>query len=81
VLRTTARTLEVTDEGPGIPEAVRDSLFEPFVTTRAAGIGLGLAVVKQVAEEHGARLEFESSAAGTVFRIDFGAAADGDAAA
>jgi len=80
VLRTSARTLEVADEGAGIPEEVRDDLFEPFVTTRAAGIGLGLAVVKQVAEEHGARLHFESAEGGTVFRVDFGATGGDDAA-
>lgn len=68
-LRAGERGLEVADEGPGIPEDVRENLLQPFVTTKEAGIGLGLAVVKQVADEHGAELSFETGPAGTTFRI------------
>ena len=45
------------------------TLFDPFVTTKEAGIGLGLAVVKQVADEHEVELEFRTGASGTTFTI------------
>lgn len=48
--------LVVEDTGPGPPEAVRDSIAEPFVTGKPEGIGLGLAVAKAVAEAHGGTL-------------------------
>jgi signal transduction histidine kinase len=47
--------LRVLDEGPGIDPDLRDKMFEAFVTTRADGAGLGLSLVKRVAEEHGGR--------------------------
>jgi len=73
VVRLTAAdgAVSVQDEGSGIPGEVRESLMQPFVTTKEAGIGLGLAVVKQVADEHGARLEFRTGSAGTTFTIRF----------
>ncbi|HEX5139192.1 MAG TPA: ATP-binding protein [Planctomycetota bacterium] len=63
--------VEVQDEGGGIPEEVMGSLLQPFVTTKEGGIGLGLAVVAQVAEEHGARLDFRTGKGGTTFSIRF----------
>jgi signal transduction histidine kinase len=45
--------LRVVDEGPGVSDELRDKVFEAFVTTRADGGGLGLSLVKRVAEEHG----------------------------
>ena len=48
--------LTVLDNGPGFPDKVLKRAFEPYVTTKAKGTGLGLAVVKKVADEHGARL-------------------------
>jgi len=63
--------IEVRDEGPGIPAEVRETLLQPFVTTKAGGIGLGLAVVAQVAEEHGARLDFRTGPGGTTFSLTF----------
>ncbi|MFO1218299.1 MAG: ATP-binding protein [Burkholderiaceae bacterium] len=48
--------LAVTDNGPGFSEKVLKRAFEPYVTTKAKGTGLGLAVVRKIADEHGARL-------------------------
>ncbi len=73
-LRAEGRAIHVEDEGPGIPEDLQDRILQPFVTTRAAGIGLGLAVVKQVADEHGAALDFRTGAGGTTFTLLFPAA-------
>lgn len=44
--------ITVRDNGPGIPEATKDTLFEPYVTTRAKGTGLGLAISKKIVEDH-----------------------------
>jgi signal transduction histidine kinase len=46
-------SVEVTDTGPGIPDALREKVFEPFYTTKTSGTGLGLAIVKHVVEVHG----------------------------
>jgi len=48
--------LHVTDNGPGFPDKVLKRAFEPYVTTKSKGTGLGLAVVKKIADEHGARV-------------------------
>ena len=45
--------IRVADDGPGIPEEVIDQVFDPFFTTRAAGTGLGLAVLASVVQRHG----------------------------
>ncbi|MDP3133175.1 MAG: ATP-binding protein, partial [Burkholderiaceae bacterium] len=49
--------LTVLDSGPGFPEHILQRAFEPYVTTKAGGTGLGLAVVKKIADEHGARIQ------------------------
>jgi nitrogen fixation/metabolism regulation signal transduction histidine kinase len=49
--------LTVTDTGPGFAPNILQRAFEPYVTTKAKGTGLGLAVVKKIADEHGARIE------------------------
>ena len=64
--------ISVADEGPGIPEKVRTSLFEPFVTTKpeGKGTGLGLSTVLMVVERHNGHVDFDSEEArGTTFRI------------
>ena len=54
--RLRAVRLKVEDNGPGFPENVLKRAFEPYVTTKSKGTGLGLAVVKKIADEHGARV-------------------------
>ena len=52
--------LSVSDNGPGFSDAVLQRAFEPYVTTKASGTGLGLAVVKKIADEHNARIEIKN---------------------
>ena len=59
----------VQDNGPGIPEDVRPHLFEPFVTTKSSGSGLGLALVAKIINDHGGVIESESQPNRTVFKI------------
>ena len=64
--------LEITDTGPGIPDAARDQLFTPFFTTKANGCGLGLMIVKEVLVRHGFEFALENrEAGGALFRIVF----------
>ncbi len=59
----------VTDNGAGIPEDLRPHLFDPFVTTKRNGTGLGLALVAKVIGDHGGVIEFDSQPRRTVFRV------------
>ena len=52
--------LSIEDNGPGFSAAVLQRAFEPYVTTKASGTGLGLAVVKKIADEHNARIELKN---------------------
>lgn len=63
--------VEVADSGSGPPAEIAGKLFEPFVTGKEEGIGLGLAVAKQAAEAHGAELSWERRDGKTVFRVEF----------
>jgi signal transduction histidine kinase len=71
--------IRVTDNGTGIPDAVRARLFEPFVSSKGQrGTGLGLAVARKIAERHGGRLEVEqTSRKGTTFALVLPAAGEG----
>lgn len=60
--------VEVSDDGPGIPADVLEKLFDPFVSTKEGGTGLGLALSQQIAREHGGAIEVESrEGAGATF--------------
>jgi signal transduction histidine kinase len=62
--------ISVGDNGPGVPEAVRDRIFYPFFTTKSHGSGVGLATAQKIAASHGGTLEFESPpGGGAVFRV------------
>ena len=52
--------LAVIDQGPGFSENILKRAFEPYVTTKAKGTGLGLAVVKKIMEEHGGRVDIHN---------------------
>jgi signal transduction histidine kinase len=62
--------LEVSDQGPGVPPDVRDRVFEPFVTTKQDGVGLGLALTKRIVEDHGGSIGFDPVERGTTFWIE-----------
>ncbi|MCL2657758.1 MAG: HAMP domain-containing histidine kinase [Betaproteobacteria bacterium] len=61
--------ISVHDEGPGPDAAIREHLFEPFVTGRADGAGLGLSIVREVAATHDGSARLGSCPAGTVFEM------------
>ncbi len=60
----------VSDDGPGVPEHIRERIFEPFFTTRARGNGIGLAIVKSVVEAHRGRVYLADVRPGATFVID-----------
>lgn len=68
VLRSALR-VDVVDDGPGVPAELRDTLFEPLVSGRADGTGLGLALSREIAREHGGELRCTSRPGETVFSL------------
>lgn len=61
--------IEVEDDGPGIPANIAQQIFEPFVSGRENGTGLGLALVSKIVTDHGALIRVDSRPGKTVFRI------------
>lgn len=68
--------VRISDDGPGVPREIRRTLFEPGVTTKRGGWGIGLALVRRVVEEgHGGILTLEPTTPGTTFQMRFPLAA------
>ncbi|MEP5731863.1 MAG: ATP-binding protein [Sulfitobacter sp.] len=61
--------IEVIDDGPGLPEHIKGDVFDPFVSGRENGTGLGLALVSKIISEHGGWISVDSVPGKTVFRI------------
>ncbi|MCK4939589.1 MAG: PAS domain-containing protein [Rhodospirillaceae bacterium] len=62
-------SISVCDNGPGIPQDVQDHLFEPFVTAKQGGSGLGLALVSKIIDDHSGVIDFKSDPGKTMFRV------------
>jgi signal transduction histidine kinase len=62
--------ISVIDRGTGIAPKDRESIFNPFFTTKSSGVGLGLAIVSKIVDEHGGQITVESEpGAGSVFHV------------
>ncbi len=64
-----ALELQVIDDGPGVPEEIRDRVFNPLVSGREGGSGIGLALVQTYVQNHGGVVEFDSRPGRTVFTL------------
>lgn len=68
-VRVEPGVIRVSDDGPGVPPALRDRVFEPFFTTRTTGTGLGLAICRNAAEAMGGALSLEEADRGASFLL------------
>ncbi|MGA7630505.1 MAG: ATP-binding protein [Terriglobales bacterium] len=74
--------LRLADTGPGVPEELREEIFNPFVTTKKTGVGLGLSIVSKIVDGHGGSIHVENAAeGGAVFTLFFPLGESGDAQA
>jgi signal transduction histidine kinase len=64
-------SVRIEDSGPGIPTELRDQIFNPFVTTKKAGVGLGLSIVAKIVDEHRGSIELDAGDKGVSFTIFF----------
>lgn len=64
-----AVVVSVTDNGPGVPDALHDRIFHPLVTGREGGTGLGLSLAQDFVQQHGGVIEFDSHPGHTEFRL------------
>ena len=64
-----ALELQVVDDGPGVPEEIRERIFHPLVSGREGGSGLGLSLAQTFVQYHQGVVEFESGPGRTIFRI------------
>jgi signal transduction histidine kinase len=72
--------VEIEDSGPGVPPELKEQIFNPFVTTKKTGVGLGLAIVSKIVDAHGGSLKLMSPAhQGACFRVTFPVGSDADA--
>jgi nitrogen fixation/metabolism regulation signal transduction histidine kinase len=70
LIEENAFVIAVDDDGPGVPESMRDAIFDPYVTTKSEGTGLGLAIGKKIVVEHGGTIDAgPSPLGGARFRI------------
>ncbi|MEL0304002.1 MAG: ATP-binding protein, partial [Rhodobiaceae bacterium] len=72
--------IEIIDNGPGIAPDMRDHIFDPFVSGKSGGSGLGLALVASVVADHGGLVEADSVPGRTVFRFNFPPTGEGQVA-
>ena len=61
----------LADTGPGIPDQLREEIFNPFVTTKKTGVGLGLSIVSKIMDGHRGSIRIESGAGGACFVLFF----------
>jgi nitrogen fixation/metabolism regulation signal transduction histidine kinase len=67
--------IEISDTGPGIPEEMRERIFDPYFTTKKRGTGLGLAMAYRIIQDHGGKISLSTGPRGTTFCVDLRAAA------
>jgi len=70
-LKDKMAVIHYSDTGNGIPDEIKEKIFEPYFSTKKSGMGLGLAIVKRIIEEHGGRITVQSKEGeGTTFEIE-----------
>jgi two-component system, NtrC family, sensor histidine kinase HydH len=75
-------TVEIEDNGPGVPPELKEQIFNPFVTTKKTGVGLGLAIVSKIVDAHGGSVKLMSTPhQGACFRVTFPVGAEAETSA